>query len=316
MAIIKTDNSHYTNIANTIRSRIGTETQFKPSEMPQGVESVYNAGYEKGKAEGGTSKPEQEKKVTINKNGTTEVLPDEGKTLSKVNIEVDVPSDNVLVNEQGRFYVKNPVVPEGVTELADFAFHNCEIDTIKLPTTLTTVRKGAFAGTNIQEVDFSKIKSLSTVLNNAFYCCLQLQEVDFSSNDKLREIQDSAFSGCTSVLKIILPNGLEKLGNSAFSICENLKWINLPNTLKSAGWFPLYRGKSLEFVEMEDGFNLNNFELSNSTLYSVETIVSWGEALFDRTGLDPYTLTIGSENIEKLSDEQKLIFTDKNWILK
>lgn len=51
MAIIKTDNSHYTNIANAIRSKSGTETQFKPSEMPQGVEAVFNAGYEKGKAD-------------------------------------------------------------------------------------------------------------------------------------------------------------------------------------------------------------------------------------------------------------------------
>lgn len=40
---------------------------------------------------GGSSKPEQEKTVDITENGTTEVTPDEGKVLSKVKVNVDVP---------------------------------------------------------------------------------------------------------------------------------------------------------------------------------------------------------------------------------
>ena len=95
MAIIKTDNSHYTNIANAIRSKSGTKTQFKPSEMPQGVESVFTAGYEKGKAEVIPAKAEQEKLVTITENGTTEVLPDDGKVLSKVTVNVAVTNNGI-----------------------------------------------------------------------------------------------------------------------------------------------------------------------------------------------------------------------------
>lgn len=55
---------------------------------------VYNAGhdvgYEKGKAEAVPAKEEQEKTIEITENGTTEVLPDENKTLSKVTVEVNV----------------------------------------------------------------------------------------------------------------------------------------------------------------------------------------------------------------------------------
>lgn len=42
---------------------------------------------------GGEAKPEQEKTVSITENGTTVVTPDDGKVLSKVNINVNVASD-------------------------------------------------------------------------------------------------------------------------------------------------------------------------------------------------------------------------------
>lgn len=41
----------------------------------------------------GTEKPTQEKAVTITENGTTEVLPDDGKALSKVTVTVNVAGE-------------------------------------------------------------------------------------------------------------------------------------------------------------------------------------------------------------------------------
>lgn len=58
MAKITTDDQHYKNIANMIRNKAGIETTFKPSEMPQGIEAVYEQGYIDGGAgqgEGGSS---------------------------------------------------------------------------------------------------------------------------------------------------------------------------------------------------------------------------------------------------------------------
>ena len=42
-----------------------------------------------------SKKEEQEKSVEITKNGITEVLPDEGKTLSKVNVDIKQDFINV-----------------------------------------------------------------------------------------------------------------------------------------------------------------------------------------------------------------------------
>ena len=68
-------------------------------------------------------------------------------------------------------------------------------------------------------------------------------------------------------------------------------------------------------MELEQGFNAKNLALSASTLYTAETIVSWLEALADRTGQSTYTLTIGSTNIAKLTETEIAIATNKNWTL-
>lgn len=50
MDMIKTDSQNCTNIANAIRDKANTEAQYKPSEMPSGVNEVYSKGFEEGKS--------------------------------------------------------------------------------------------------------------------------------------------------------------------------------------------------------------------------------------------------------------------------
>lgn len=72
---------------------------------------------------------------------------------------------------------------------------------------------------------------------------------------------------------------------------------------------------SLTDVTIESGFNCNGLVLSASTQYTAETIVSWFEALENRTGQVSFRLTIGNTNLNKLTAEQKAIATNKNWTL-
>ena len=65
----------------------------------------------------------------------------------------------------------------------------------------------------------------------------------------------------------------------------------------------------------ESEFNANGLDLSASTLYSVNTLVAMLNALSDRTGLEAYTLVLGSANLAKLSNEEIVIATQKNWTL-
>lgn len=58
-------------------------------------EDLVSVTFNEATSGGGDEKPEQEKSVTITENGTSSVTPDEGKTLKKVNITVNVPGGGV-----------------------------------------------------------------------------------------------------------------------------------------------------------------------------------------------------------------------------
>ena len=54
MAIVKTDDKHYKNIAETLRSHLGTDDKFNPSEMSGKVTEVHNNAYDTGYTKGYT----------------------------------------------------------------------------------------------------------------------------------------------------------------------------------------------------------------------------------------------------------------------
>ena len=142
-----------------------------------------------------------------------------------------------------------------------------------------------------------------------------LRKVEFINTSNIISIGVNAFYGCSSLTTINLLDSLTSIGIEAFRFCTSLTTINLPDSLTSIGGGAFQNCSSLENVTIENGFNCNNLNLSASTKYSVETMVSWFEALADRTGQAPFTLTIGSTNLNKLTAEQKAIATNKNWTL-
>ncbi len=75
-----------------IRNKTGTTELIKSNELSGKIEDVYNAGYEKGYEQSITDnvKEEQEKIVEITENDTYDILPDEGKVLSKVTVNANV----------------------------------------------------------------------------------------------------------------------------------------------------------------------------------------------------------------------------------
>lgn len=129
-------------------------------------------------------------------------------------------------------------------------------------------------------------------------------------------IGSSAFQNCRSLRSVTVSHGVERINVSAFTNCVSLTYLYLPNTINYiANTNPLNGCSELTVVSLENGFNANSLNLSASTNFSAETLVAILNALADRTGLEAYTLTLGSANLEKLSNEQIAIATEKNWTL-
>lgn len=165
----------------------------------------------------------------------------------------------------------------------------------------------------LRKVEFINTSNIISIGGWAFQNCSSLTTIILPNS--LRTISGFAFQGCTSLTTINLPDGLTTIEDSAFNMCSALTTINFPNSLASIHNVAFINCVSLKNITIENGFNCNNLNISSSTRYSVETMVSWFEALADRTGQTSFKLTIGSINLNKLTAEQKAIATNKNWTL-
>src|SRR5699024_8278180 len=123
-----------------------------------------------------------------------------------------------------------------------------------------------------------------------FYSCPQLQFLP-----DLQTSNVTAFNNCFSTTKLQTIKSLDlesaNTVTSMFDSISSLEFINFLNI-----------GKTLD--------------ISKSTLYSRETLVERVlNNLKDLTGSTSQTLKIGAKNLAKLTEEDKLIATNKNWIL-
>lgn len=155
--------------------------------------------------------------------------------------------------------------------------------------------------------------SVSEISDGAFYYCNNLKSITLSKN--LTLISGRAFRDCRSLAEINIISKIAKISDYAFQSCVSLEKINLPQTLSVISSVAFIGCSKLEFVTLGDGFNADDLNLSVSTLYTRETILQWLNALADRTGQTAYKLTIGATNLAKLTEQDILIATNKNWTL-
>ena len=239
-------------------------------------------------------------------------------------------------------------VPDGVTEIPQYCFYDAGANTdngvkITLPDSVEVIKQGAFSCGGMIEYNgkYAEIigipKNLKVIDVSGFECCLftpidvvlpegvttigkkafrntKMESIVIPST--VKSLPDQCFS-VSQVKTVTVKNGLETFEGRAFEQCRQLTTAYIPNSIKSVHSVltPFQGCNLLEFLTIENGFNANNLNLSDSTKYSAETIVSWLEALADRTGQDTYTLTIGATNLAKLTAEDIAIATSKNWTL-
>ena len=151
------------------------------------------------------------------------------------------------------------------------------------------------------------------IRQGAFNACRELVGVTIPNN--ITSIEATAFSSCSKLKSAVISAGVTSIKGSAFYGCVALTDITIPNTITTISVGVFTNCSKLTNVTIGSGFNCNNLDLSASTKYSADTLAEMLTALADRTGQEAYTLTLGSTNLAKLSDEQKAIATDKNWTL-
>lgn len=167
-----------------------------------------------GYGQGGESTPLQEKTVEITKNGTSEVLPDNGYALSKVTVSVDVPIES------------DPL--EG--------YFDGSLTEVNLPN-VESIRAYGFYEPSSSYFDPFRLKKITmpnvkVIGEYAFYNCYELSLSELPS--ELEEIQQKAFANCFEIVISEIPKTVKVIGSSAFASCNsmtNLTFKGVPTSI-------------------------------------------------------------------------------------
>ena len=205
----------------------------------------------------------------------------------------------------------NLPLPNGISTIPDIAFcANQSLVNVTIPNSVKSIGTSAFQScTSLTSITIPD--SVTVLKQSAFQNCTSLASITIPNSVTI--IDNNAFRSCISLASVTIPNSVTKIGTNAFQACTSLTDVTIPNSVSSIGNNAFGSCPNLTNVTLGDGFNANNLNLSASTKYTADTIVSWLNALADRTGQEQYTLTIGATNKAKLTDEQLAIATNKNW---
>ena len=205
---------------------------------------------------------------------------------------------------------------------------------------------GKLTSLDVSHFDTSKVTDISYM----FYYCENLTSLDLSHFDTSK-VTDMAymFSGCGNLTSLDISHfntinvtNMSEMFNSCenltsldlshfdtskvtnmsamFSGCFKLKSLNISNwdaRNVDSIWYMLNALYSLETIncvglQLPD-INMSNIHLDESPKLTVDSIVGLLNAL--PTTTNGYSFQIGQVNIDKLSEEQKAIATNKNWQL-
>ena len=140
------------------------------------------------------------------------------------------------------------VIPDGVTEILEGEFKNCEdLREIVIPESVTTIGSDAFHScTALSSITLPP--SMEAISRKCFSNCTGLQVVNLPST--LEEIGISAFEGCSELCWIDIPASVSKICESAFCECTKLQCISIPDGVSCIGRSTFYGCTSLTSVRI------------------------------------------------------------------
>ena len=191
-------------------------------------------------------------------------------------------------------------LPENIHTINARAFSNCPLlKSIELPDNLKELGEGVFQNTGLQSIEIPT--QITTINSSMFYGCGSLQTVKLP--ETVTSIGNDAFHGCTALTSITLPNSVTSIGNYAFMDCTALTSITLPNSVTSIGNDTFYRCTALSSITLPNsvtsiGNDTFGYCTALTSITLPNSVTSIGEYTFyGCTALTSITLSESLESI-------------------
>ncbi len=270
-------------------------------------------------------------KAIRNKNGETAVYKP-SEMAQKIN---NLPNNS---NDDVKWLIERSVeeftIPDGVARIGSYAFSNyANLTSITIPNSVTSIGGYAFSFTsNLREITIPK--KTTSIGYRPFYNS-GIEKINFLNS----VISDQMCNSCLKLTSVIIPKNITTCGNYVFQSCTNLKsiyiygdclarsygllsgcrsleYVYLSNNITNVEYRTLANTVNLKVIEVEKDFNASlNISQSGSELIEADVFVNMFNNLKDLTGETAKTISMGSTNLAKLTDEQKAIAINKNWTL-
>lgn len=192
------------------------------------------------------------------------------------------------------------ILPDGITEVCDYSFHTCGIETVSFPDSLERIGKFAFNS------------------------CEKLSRIVFRGS--VKQIDEGAFTSCIKIENVVFPEGLLSIRNRAFdsydSETQKMQMLSLylPNSVNQIdeqiinknrkitiychkGSYAENYARSHNYRVITDSRSVSQFISINS--YANQSLQSENSSTVRQEGEIP--TTIFKKNIEiETNDEQKI----------
>lgn len=182
--------------------------------------------------------------------------------------------------------VQDLVIPEGVTEIHDYAFVRCTgIRTLTLPSTLTYIGDKAFSGC----ASLERITYNGSNLNfgkNVFSGCESLDDMIILNGVLYRYIGNDE--------SVVIPDGVTRIADKAFEWCGSLVSVKIPSSVVSIDSKAFDMGyvgklKEVHITDFDAWCNIEFADCYSNPLYNAHDLYLNGELLGDLVITDSMT---------------------------